>query len=300
MVPRGFANLAIGPLARGGSARRLAATRAVNLFLESIEADGADDDILAYDVARRTVEAERFGELEAFLDRGLHLVACHVLLDLRDVEADLLRRRERARLVGLATAAEQLLVKLEIFLAGLVLHAHGRRYLRRLHRAVPQHWKLLEYELELAVVLDELEHVAHGALAVAAIVIEELDHGDVALGIAQRHLPRRGEDGGAVVGDGGTMLFRLRLRLPLLELVHDLLQELRMAHQVVLDDALDLAALLAGEGLRARGRRGRHGHEERKQRGSEWAGRKFHRRLSFVIGGGTRSAVASSWRDRRL
>src|SRR5262252_8030725 len=116
MVPRGFANLAIGPLARGGSARRLAATRGVNLFLESIEADGADDDILAHDVARRAVEAQRLGELEAFLDRGFHLVARHVLLDLRDVEPDLLRRRQGARLVGLAAPAEQLLVELEIFL----------------------------------------------------------------------------------------------------------------------------------------------------------------------------------------
>src|SRR5262245_16643404 len=78
-------------LARGGSACRLAATRGVNLFLKSIEADGADDDILAHHVARRAVEAQCLGELEAFLDRGLHLVARHVLFDLRDVEPDLLR-----------------------------------------------------------------------------------------------------------------------------------------------------------------------------------------------------------------
>src|SRR5262245_32405283 len=134
--------------ARRASARRLAATRGVNLFLECIEADRADHDILAHDVARRAVEAERLGEPEALFERGLHLVACHVLLDLRDVEPDLLRRRERARLVRLAAAAEQLLVELEIFLAGLVLHAHGRRHLRGLHRAVAQHRKFLEDELE--------------------------------------------------------------------------------------------------------------------------------------------------------
>src|SRR6202008_4600422 len=96
------------------SAGRLAATRGVNLFLERIETDRADHDLLAHDVARRAVEAERLGELEALLDRRLHLVAGDVLLDTRDVKPDLLRHRERARLVGLAAAAEQLLVEFEI------------------------------------------------------------------------------------------------------------------------------------------------------------------------------------------
>src|SRR3954469_11158552 len=63
------------------SARRLAAACRVDLFLERIGADGADDDIGAHNVARRAVEAERLGQFEALLDRGLHLVARHVLLD---------------------------------------------------------------------------------------------------------------------------------------------------------------------------------------------------------------------------
>ena len=41
------------------------------------------------------------------------------------------------------------------------------------------------------------------------------------------------------------MLFGFGQRLPLLELVHHLLQHLGMAQQIVLDDALDLAALRA-------------------------------------------------------
>src|SRR5215831_725029 len=109
--------------ARLGSAGRLAAARAVDLFLERIQADRADEDIVAHDVAGRAVEAERLGELEVFLDRGFDLVARHVLLDPRDVEADVLGGRERARQVRLATAAEQLLMEFEIFLAaGRVLH----------------------------------------------------------------------------------------------------------------------------------------------------------------------------------
>src|SRR4029077_5808080 len=74
--------------ARGAAqslAGRLAAACGVNLFLERIEADRADHDVVAHDVARRAVEAERVGELEAFFDGGFDLVARHVLLDPCDV-----------------------------------------------------------------------------------------------------------------------------------------------------------------------------------------------------------------------
>src|SRR6516225_10862185 len=53
-----------------GSAGRLAAARAVDLFLERVQADRADEDIVAHDVAGRAVETERLGELEVLLDRG--------------------------------------------------------------------------------------------------------------------------------------------------------------------------------------------------------------------------------------
>src|SRR6266536_28573 len=92
--------------------------------------------------------------------------------------------RELARQVRLAASAEQLLMEFEIFLAALVLHTHRRSHLRRLDRAFAQHRKFLEHEFELAVALEEIEHVVHGALAVAAIVVEEFDHRDVALRIA--------------------------------------------------------------------------------------------------------------------
>src|SRR5262249_57325478 len=84
----------------GASAGRLAAAaRGVDLVLERTEADGADHDVVADHVARRAVEAERLGELEALLDLRLDLVAGHVLLDARDVETHLLADGERARLV---------------------------------------------------------------------------------------------------------------------------------------------------------------------------------------------------------
>ena len=81
--------------------------------------------------------------------------------------------------------------KSRYFFAGLVLHADRDRDLRRLDRARPEHREFLEHDLELGIALHQLEHVVHGALAVAAVVVEELDEGDVALRIAERHLPRR-------------------------------------------------------------------------------------------------------------
>src|SRR5437870_5747281 len=81
---------------RNASTGGLAAAGRVDLFLERAEADGTDDDVVAHHVARRAVEAERLGELHAFLEGGLYLVAGDVLLDPGHVEADFLGDRERA------------------------------------------------------------------------------------------------------------------------------------------------------------------------------------------------------------
>ena len=81
------------------------------------------------------------------------LVALQVLLEPRHVEADFLGGRERPRLVDLAAAGEQLLVEVEILLAGLVLHAHRDRDLRGLDRAGPEHREFLEHDLELRVLV---------------------------------------------------------------------------------------------------------------------------------------------------
>src|SRR6266511_6492399 len=61
-----------------GSACGLAAARGINLFFERVDTDRADDDIGANHIARRAVEAERLGELEAFFEGGFDLVARHV------------------------------------------------------------------------------------------------------------------------------------------------------------------------------------------------------------------------------
>src|SRR4029077_6345737 len=177
------------------SAAWLAAAGGVDLFLQRLEGDRADHDVVADYITRRAIEAEGLGELEAFLQRGLDLRACQVLVQAPHVEADVLGNRERTGLVRLAPAAQQLLVEFKIFLAALVLHVHGDRHLRRFHRARPQDRKFLQHDLELGIVLHQREHVIHCALAVAAVVVKELHERDVAVRIAEYNLTRRGEEG---------------------------------------------------------------------------------------------------------
>src|SRR5207342_1065106 len=94
----------------GSAGRRLAAAGGVDVFLELVEADGADHDIGADHVARRAVEPKLFGELQVLLDGLANLVAGQIFFDPRDVESGLLGGGKRACLVGLTAAAEQLLV----------------------------------------------------------------------------------------------------------------------------------------------------------------------------------------------
>src|SRR6476661_1049258 len=177
------------------SAARLAAAGGVDLFLQRIEADRADHDVVADHITRRAIEAEGLGELEAFLQRGLDLRACQILVQAPHVEADVLGNRERTGLVRLTAPAQQLLVEFKVFLAALVLHVHGDRHLRRFHRAGSQDRKFLQHDLELGIVFHQREHVIHCALAVAAVVVKEFHERDIAVRIAEYNLTRRGEEG---------------------------------------------------------------------------------------------------------
>src|SRR5690242_12769241 len=91
--------------AKQRSAGGLAAACDADLFLQALEADRADHDLLADDIARRAVQAHLLGELEVLLDGRLDLGAREILFDLRGVEAGFLGRGHRARLVGLTAAA---------------------------------------------------------------------------------------------------------------------------------------------------------------------------------------------------
>src|SRR5216684_6417914 len=258
-------------------------SRGADLLLERRQADRADDNFGADDIARGAVEPQCLGDAHVLLERGLGFVAGHVLFDARHVEADLLGDRERMGPVGLASAAEQLLMELEILFAGRVLHAHRHRNLRRLHRARPQHRKFLEHDAKLRILLHQVEHVAQRPLAIAAVVIEELDQGYVTLAISDRDLARRVEQYLTVLFDALPMLGCIGVALAFFEFVDDFLKHLGMGDEIVLDDALDIAALGIRERLGARRERGdrQHGCRDRDQK---WAEQALHLKFPFSCG----------------
>src|SRR6266516_2389490 len=80
-------------------------SRDADLLFQRRHAHRADDDFAADDIARRAVEPQRIGDMHVLLERGLGLVAGHVLFDARRIEADLLGDGERVGAVGLAPTA---------------------------------------------------------------------------------------------------------------------------------------------------------------------------------------------------
>ena len=104
--------------------------------------------------------------------------------------------------------------------------------------------------LELGIGLHHVEHVGHGALAVAAVVVEELDEVDVAFGIADDDVALGVEQRLRIVLDRDLMLLGFGHGLPLFELGDRLLQHLRVLQEILPDDALDLGALCVGHALR--------------------------------------------------
>src|SRR6185436_4602536 len=115
--------------------------------------------------------------------------------------------------------------------------------------------------------------------AVAAIVVEELDEGDVAVLVAEGDAARRIEDRFGIVGDGGFVLCGFGRALPLAEFGHRLFEHFGMRDQVLTDDRLDIAALLVGEVLSGGGQR-RAAECERKQR---WDKKTERRHWKFLM-----------------
>ena len=221
--------------------------------------------------------------MHVLLERGLGLVAGHILFDARHVEADVFGDGERVGPVGRTPAAEQLLMELEVLFPGRVLHAHCDRDLRRLHRARSQHRKFLEHDAKLRILLHQVEHVGQRPFAIAAVVIEELDQRHVALAISDRDLARRVEQRLTVLLDAVPVLGCIGVALALFELVEDFLKHLGMGDEIVLDDAFNLAALGIGERLGARRRRGDRQHNCR-DCDQEWTEQALHRKLPFSCG----------------
>ncbi len=88
-------------------------------------AHGADHDLLAHHIGRRAVDAQQLGEAHVLGQHLLHLRRLHVALQARHVGADLAGDLEGAGAIGLAAAAEQLLVEFEVLGRG---NLHLQRY----------------------------------------------------------------------------------------------------------------------------------------------------------------------------
>src|SRR5437667_5952084 len=99
---------------QGGAASRELLSSGIYFFPERGEADRAHDHLGAHDVARGAVKAQRLGDAHVLLDRGPDLVARHILLEPRQVEAHLFGGRERVRAIGWTAAAQQLLMELQV------------------------------------------------------------------------------------------------------------------------------------------------------------------------------------------
>ena len=116
------------------------------------------------------------------------------------------------------------------------------------HRFLAQDWKLLEHDADVRVVLQRRHQRAQAALAVRAAVVEELDDGDVAFGVAGDVRAGVVEQGGPMGDDGLPRAFLLRDFAPPFQFLQRLHDDLRVPDQVVPDDFLD--RLPVGRSLR--------------------------------------------------
>ncbi len=166
---------------------------------------------------------------------------------LRHVEARAARGLERQRLVHVLRARHQR----EMKGGELRLPRRGDRHARDGLRIGALDRPFLEHDAQILVALDKRAHGLARLAAEGAVVVVELDHRDVAFGIA-------GDEGIAVLEErrplGGHDFFYARglsraiLRVELLQRLHD---HLGMLQKIVANDRLDLRPL-GGRGF-ARG-----------------------------------------------
>ena len=138
------------------------------------------------------------------------------------------------------------------------LLARRQRIARRLHGAGAEDGKFLDDDLQIRIGLFQLDHVRQRALAEAAVVVEELHHGDLALGIADDEIATGAEQGIRMRADHRLFLRPFRRLLALLQLVHHLGENFGMIEQIAADDLLDLFLLRRGE-FRRQGHAGKQG-----------------------------------------
>ena len=185
--------------------------------------------------------------MRRFLDRFGELGISHVLLQALDIDADLGCSLQRA-LGGDPLLLHERNVKRPVFVLKLGGHGGAGGKLGML----AEDRVFLHDDANVRVLLGELLDLIKSALAPAAVVIEELDDGDVALLVAEDEINIRAEQLGLVLDDQFLVFAGLGFRLLALELAAHLDQDLGVLDQVVANDALDFETLRLGHRGRCR------------------------------------------------
>lgn len=118
------------------------------------------------------------------------------------------------------------------------------------NRFRPEDRKLLKDDAHLLVALQDIVHVAHGAFAITTIIVEKFDQRDVAIGIAERQIVFRFEDGLLVVGNRFRGLGVARSILLAFKRVLNLEHDFRVLDQILLDELAHFFLLLLIERMR--------------------------------------------------
>ena len=131
--------------------------------------------------------------------------------------------------------------------------------------------QFLEHDADLAVILfRQCAHPVDRTFAIAAAVIEELDHRHLGVGRSDRKVAGMGIELAGVRGDGGLRGSSLRNLLLLGERDQRFLDDFRIFEDVLADDLFDLClAGAASAGLRAGRQQGEGRHREKERAFSE-------------------------------
>ena len=233
-------------------------------FLQAVAADGARNQGVADHERGGPADAEDPGQadrfVEIFLDGGILHVAAKAL----DVETDAAGNRHHLVFRQLPARAHDRDMEFEV--PALLLGGHRRPGREPRHRT--EDGKLLPDDAQPPVGLHQVPHRLQRPFAVAALVVEELDEGDIALRVAGDRRHRVGPQRLVVLAERGAdavLLPRFPLRLQTPDVFFD---DLGVFDQVFPDDLADrlLVETRGGRRLCAASRDECRGGGDRQQR----------------------------------
>lgn len=196
----------------------------------------AAQNLVADDETGRAVDAQRFGQLQVAIDGCLDGRVPHARLETRDVQADFGGDLEHGGFGNAALGTHQRPV--ERLVPALAVGGESR--LGREDRPTTQDREFLRDDTELRVGGASLLHHRRYLAAVGAIVVEEFDQRDVALGVAANRTRRIAKKLVGPRRQSGFGLARLGLKPARLQMLKGLDDDLGVGEQVVANTPLEL------------------------------------------------------------